>query len=120
MDDLISINFSNTVYTDLDYECFEELLLRSNLVNKLIKIDELDEARLNSELSRETVYERLLKDITAGLPFETGHDKRLNFCWKSNCNECNRNKKHKCEFYIEGDKISNLLIGTKYEKYLEL
>ena len=123
MDELYDTCSQINIYVKIDYECFEELLLNTNFCrsDKLV-INEFEDIsdKANDYMSWETYFEDLLLRVTKDKPFETGHAKKLNFCWKSNCSDCKRMQSRHCEYFLQGDKTEALLSGTKYSVLLKL
>lgn len=101
-----------------EYECFEELLIRTNLINHLeIVRKELpllfDYA--NQEISWERYFEDLLRRATYDKVFKQRHGMKLNQCFYIDCKDCNPYLKDKCKFVLDGNKFKALLSDTRYE-----
>lgn len=93
-------------------ECFEELLLNTNLVS------EFDESDKINWLSYERFYENLVSVITTGKPYHMTHGMKLKKCYYQTCDECNLFQNVGCDSALVGSKIEQLLINTKYEYLL--
>lgn len=114
----------NTIGFIDDYECFEELLIRTNLINKL-GIIQAELSNLpkyaNQHLSWERYFEDLIKRATYSKPYKHTHDiKSLRYCYYEDCIKCNEHIREKCDDILKGDKFESLLRGTKYEFLLNL
>lgn len=106
-----------------DYECFEELLIRTNLINKLdLVIKEINnlEASANKYLSWEKYFEDLIKRATYNKLYKHTHESKIKGCYLESCSKCNNYKQIKCDGLLSGDKFEALLKGTKYERLLSL
>lgn len=106
-----------------DYECFEELLLRTNLLKDLsiVKREMNDLPKYAGRfLSWEKYFEDLLKRATSRKFFAQSHGAHINPCYTKSCLDCNVHKMEKCKEAFHGeDKFCDLLIGTKYEDLLQ-
>ena len=102
-----------------DYECFEELLLRTNIFAGKF-IEDVNEA--NEYLSWERYFEAKLNELTKNKLYRAYHG-HMTDCYTKDC--CYLDKKSlqgtKCEFYnsVKDKKFDFLLKGTKYERLLE-
>lgn len=75
------------------YECFEELLVRTNLLNNLGVVKyglENIEEEANKFKSWEKYFEYLIKVATQNKPYGYLHGKSLSHCYTDNCNLCKR------------------------------
>ncbi len=107
-----------------DYQCFEYLLLTSNLVKKL-KSKEMILA-YSSNISNvakfsslEKLYESLLSYITKNTVLHQGHGGELNVCYCIDCKDCHKNKKKfSCNYGLKGNKQEALIQGTQWEGVL--
>ena len=105
-----------------DYECFEELLLRTNmLVDKFNNVFTTDEA--NNFLSWEAYFESKLDELTKNKLYRAYHGS-MTRCYLEGCcifNDGESLQGTKCEFYnsVTGDKFEFLLKDTKYERLLD-
>lgn len=121
-----------TVIAELDvsvffmdyYECFEELLVTTNLLSSKVVVKEEFEKLsyfANKYISWERYFEDLALRASYGLPYEYNHNNsKLRFCYLHNCSECNEHIKCTCDQDCEGNKFEWLLRGTKYEDLLRL
>lgn len=123
IEELLDRTVDVDVCFDTEYECFEELLLRSKFFsNDKRVISEFSNIweYANKYNSWEVYFEVLLKEVSSDKPFRTGHDLNLNYCWKNDCFECRRHVVVDCKYYINGNKMLALLKETKYEYLLGL
>ncbi len=106
-----------------DYECFEELLLRTNLLKNLsiVKLEMNDIPKYaGGFLSWEKYFEDLLERATSRNFFVQTHGAHINPCYTKSCLDCNVHKMEKCKEAFTGeDKFIDLLTGTKYEDLLK-
>lgn len=104
------------------YECFEELILRTNLVKNLelvrIHLNDLPKYA-NEYVSWETYFEVLLSHVTSGKLYHQRHKGNLNSCFYLDCSDCNSYKRDKCDSILDGTKLISLLKDTKYEFLLK-
>lgn len=105
------------------YECFEELLLRTNLLNHNPRVVELfnnlvDQA--NANVSWEKFFEKFIEDLTDNTFCKYVHGNKLYDCYFKDCEECNSYIKAKCPYVLEGDKLEALVKETPYEFLLDL
>ena len=103
-----------------DYECFEELLLRTNMfIGTDTGVDDADAA--NKYLSWEKFYEQLIDSLTKHKMYRAYHGHMVE-CYTKNCCHLNSFHEKKCEFHdiLNCNKFYFLLLGTKYERLLEL
>lgn len=112
------------VLIDIAYECFEELLLQSNMFkDNAIVQEELKDIYqyANKYISWETYFEDLILRASKDAMFKYSHNNsELRDCYTENCDNCNEHIRVKCTFNVPGDKFNILLKDTKYNKYLEL
>lgn len=110
-----------SVYYDFDYECFEYMLLESNLLKDLWKFDS---SEANSCGSWEEYYENTIVDITNKTYFRYTHKRnsRLKDCYLFNCDDvCIEGKKSKCSGYRKcSNKVKYLFEGTDFSYILNL
>lgn len=108
----------------IGYECFEEMLLNANIVNKnSIVITEMSDLfkYANQFISWERFFEDLLARATEGTKYSYKHSSgKLSSCYMNKCDVCNSYIKNKCDFAVDGDKLKALFEGTKYEWILEI
>lgn len=105
------------------YECFEELLLRTNLLNRLPMVTK-ELSRLtdyaNNFISWENYFEDLIKRATEDKMYKYNHSGVLRTCYYEPCMKCNPNIMEKCDGTIDGNnKFESLLKDTKYEFLLD-
>ena len=115
-----SINPVTLLY---DFECFEEVLVRSNLLNDNVVVQkELNDLPkyANQFKSWENYFQDLLLRVTKGKLWKQSHgDSKLNKCFLINCIDCNEYKRLKCSKAQITDKFEFLLKGTKFEYLLK-
>lgn len=115
--DLIVLNRDVVILNN--YECFEELLIQSNMFNKneIVRhgISELP-ISANKYLSWELYFEELIKDATYSKQYKYSHGSVLLHCFWENCKECNEFIYKKCDYFDKEckDKFISLLENTKY------
>lgn len=105
------------------YDCFEELLLQTNLLRHLESVNfafENLESEANKFKSWEKYFEHLISVVTHNTPYGYSHGKKLTRCYIDDCSSCNSYVKNKCD-YINKDceKLYGLLVGTKYSFLLD-
>lgn len=105
------------------YECFEELLLQTNLLRHLEEVDfafQNLESEANKFKSWEKYFEYLISVATSNKPYGYSHGKKLTHCYIDDCYSCNSYVKEKCD-YINKDyeKLHGLLKDTKYSFLLD-
>ena len=106
-----------------DYECFEELLAQTNLLNKIDLVkEELSNISkyANKKESWEKYFEDLVGRVTYSKYYKHTHTSDLKDCYYKDCCECNPYKAKKCDGILDGSKFEALLRGTKYERILNL
>ena len=116
-DDSFNVSFIS------DYECFEELLCKSNIVeNNEIIVKELSvlENYANNFVSWENYFEDLIKRATSNKLYSHSHSSKIKNCYLDSCDNCSIYKRQKCDFNKSGDKLENLLRDTNYEFLLSL
>lgn len=118
---LITKNENCNVCLDYNYECFEYMILRSNLFNKDFIIT--DEA--NSFKSWENYFEVKLKELSSIKVLKKyTHKKGYSDCFLLSCKSCeiNKNRKEGCQKAIpdKGDKLSYLFKGTEFEYLINM
>lgn len=89
------------------YECFEELLVRTNIVNHLDEVKSIlsnlpDYA--NDCISWENYFEDWLYKLTKDKLYKQNHGRGASL------NQC-----YKCDVFLNGNKFEEMLKGTKYE-----
>ena len=108
----------------IGYECFEEMLLRTNMLNKKsLVITELSDLfqYANQFISWEKFFEDLLARATEGTKYAYKHSSgKLSSCYIDNCDDCNSYIKKKCDVAMDGDKLKVLFEETKYEWILDI
>lgn len=101
------------------YECFEELLIRTNLLNNLDLVkSELSnlENNANSFKTWESFFEDLVYRATSNKPYRYVHGHSLRRCYTDSCSTCNKHIMEKCDYRNKlQDKLYGLLVRTKYE-----
>lgn len=110
-----------------DYECFEELLLRTNMLNGSVDLSSLEQTDANNYVSWENFYEDVLNKATEGKLFRAYHGSMTRCYVEKCCYLKNEFQGDKCEFHYmhrkeEKDKLDKfkfLLEGTKYERLLD-
>ena len=106
-----------------DYECFEELLLRTNLLNRLRDvIDGFNNLTVdaNNFVSWKKYFEDLVYRVTMNKPYRYSHGmKNLCSCYLRSCDVCPDYRKNKCDWNSVGDKFIALLKDTKYGYLLD-
>ena len=121
--------YTDAVYVLPDRECFEQMLLESNFLNRIPEMQ--TELRnpieyANRFISWETYYEDLIYRITVKRFYCCTHKRhsRLSDCYLSSCAGCNPSKKSKCDFIDKDkhctDRFTQMFENTKFEKILEL
>lgn len=106
------------------YECFEYLLLRTNLLrNKNLVLKEFNniEYFANQTISWENYFEDLIKRVTDNKVYRHTHKSNLKKCYYEDCNVCNPSILEKCDIALYGNKFIEMLKGTEFEfllKYL--
>lgn len=117
------IYYSNmTVYIIDFYECFEYLLLTTNLLNhkdEVIKEFNNIEYFANQSYSWEKYFEELLKRVTDGKRYKQGHGGKLNPCYYKDCYCCGPYIMEKCDNVLQGTKFIELLRKTPFEFLLK-
>ncbi len=108
-----------------DYECFEEVVVRSNFFKDNKELgNELENLFVyaNRYNSWENYFEYAANKYCDNIQprYHKGKHSVLSDCYYKECTECNDFKREKCEFELENPKIKSLLIGTKFEKFLTL
>lgn len=105
------------------YECFEELLVNTDLLRHLSDIEYgLDnlEYEANKFSSWERYFEYLIQKATDQKPYKYSHNSKLRNCYTESCNKCNEYIKEKCDYNRkQEEKIKGLLRGSKYEFLLK-
>ncbi len=107
-----------------DYQCFEYLLLTSNLIGKLKSKEQIlaYSGSTNNVVkfsSLEKLYESLLNHITKGTVLHQGHGGELNSCYCIDCKNCKKDKKRvPCKYGLKGNKQEALIQGTQWEEVL--
>lgn len=105
-----------------DYECFEEMLLQTNLLNciELVKKEMSDLVKYANQCnSWEAYFEEMIDRVTKGKPYHHAHQMRLKNCYLKDCGLCPAGKRATCDRVLLGNKFTRLLMGTKYERLLE-
>lgn len=103
-----------------EYECFEELLVRTNMFKNddtvQVGLSNLPDSA-NSWLSWEQYFENLIKDATISKQYKHSHGAKLLHCYFEACSNCNEFIYAKCDYFDKGcsDKFISLLSGTKYD-----
>lgn len=98
------------------YECFEEFLLRTNLVSKIDNTSCNDLTLLNKNVSWEKSYFSILQGVTKGQPFSYKEKGTLSECYTTDCGIC----KSSCKFKMSGNKQKALILNSKYDFLLDL
>jgi hypothetical protein len=108
-----------TIIYDYSYECFEYLLLMSNMFNKDFK---LDTEQANKYYSWELYFEKYLETLVSGKMYKYKHGKPLRDCFLEDCGtgDCNSYRFMKCDKFMRGTKVQELLKGTQFEYLLSL
>lgn len=112
-----STNDINIYLIDI-YECFEYLLLRTNLLrNKKLVLKEFNniEYFANQNISWAQYFEDLLKRVTDNKVYRHTHKSNLKKCYYETCNACNPSIIKKCDITIYGNKFIEMLKGTEFE-----
>lgn len=93
-------------------ECFEELLVNSELLKSLEK-----KVFRYIDNNLESFYENEIERLTSGLPMEYNHEKQyLSTCWYENCCNCER----VCKFAVNHGKATVVLANSKCSSLLVL
>ncbi|MCI9077569.1 MAG: hypothetical protein HFH68_01425 [Lachnospiraceae bacterium] len=107
------------------YECFEGLLLCSNMFRnnqKVINVFKDLPAYANKYcLSWETFFEKLLAYVTREKPYKYVHGKKLRKCYFEDCGSfsfCTFELSQKCGLDVRENKLEWLLTDTKYSYLL--
>lgn len=104
-----------------DYQCFEYLLLRSNLLKELSEKEGVFNKSLEgivSYKSLEMLYESELERITKGTNLELPHNKRSKMhCYIRNCCVYNDNS---CKLSLYGNKQERIFYKTEWQKLFEV
>lgn len=111
------LQFYSNVYVVPCYECFEYLLLRTNMLRTetaVINSFNNIEHDANQYYSWEKYFESLLKYVTENKMYKQTHKMKLSECYYKNCIDCNSYRKVKCDKSIDGYKFYNLLINTEF------
>ena len=111
-----------------DYECFEELLLRTNMLNGSVDLSSLEQTDANNYVSWENFYEDVLNKVTEGKLFRAYHGSMTKCYVEGCCYLKNGLQGDKCEFHYMNrekeedklDKFKFLLEGTKEERLLDI
>ena len=110
-----------------DYECFEELLLHTNVFkdNEDVKMLFSDLSVCNTELTWERYFENFLLSVKGGTVLEPyKHGGKLPYCFYANCGtsvDCNNFRREKCDKTLKSEtKLFDILSGTKYEHLLPI
>ena len=108
---LLSIS-KKTYILDLEYECFEYLLCKSNIVDVNIS-----ENAANMYLSWEKYYENVLenakfKDFNIANGYV--HSNRVPMCIRTKCNSCKRGISGHCDKKLNGSKLAYLFSNTSF------
>lgn len=102
-----------SIYFDYHYECFEYLLLVSNMLNKEFEFDEVE---CNMFSSWEAYFESEIERITDSKMYAYHHGSKVKGCYTHDCNKvCNTFKSSKCDKYVNSDKILHMFKGTIFE-----
>lgn len=113
----ISDVYNATIVLDKDFECFEYLLLSSNMFNDVFKFDE-DKA--NSYTSWEKYFESEIHRVSANTYYKYVHGSELRSCYLGKCDSACKSEfiKQKCNKYSDADKLYALLNGTDFSYIL--
>ena len=108
-----SININ--IIVDYNYECFEYMILSSNLFKNRWEIDN----SVNDFFSWEQYFEKLLEGLSQQV-FKRGyhHKKKCPICMVTDCNACNSHAF--CDKVIKGNKLKLFLKGTDFEYILDI
>lgn len=114
----ISDVYNATIVLDKDYECFEYLLLSSNMFNDVFKFDE---NKANSYTSWEKYFESELASISSKKYYRYVHGSELRTCFLDKCDRACMSDfiKQKCDKYSKADKLIMLLKGTEFSYILD-
>ncbi len=123
-DTFLKYSENYNIYYDCNYECFEYVLLVSNMLKDLFNLN-IEEA--NSCTSWEKYFEVVLLGLTEGKFWQQSHGKQTNNCYYKLCEDvCHPSKSKKCSMFeiLKGDdKLEILFKGTLFEyiwKIIEL
>ena len=123
LSDLVSLtkNSECNVVLDFDYECFEYMMLRSNLFREGFSIT----SDINNQASWERYFEEKLKDLSNGKILKGyAHRRGYSDCFLSSCKSCKTNKNITggCPKAVldNGDKLSYLFKGTEFEYLINM
>lgn len=103
-----------------DYECFEELIIRTNMFiqnsNVQLELEKMPDSA-NGFLSWENYFEELLRKTTISKQYRFSHGAKLPHCYFEVCAKCNEYILAKCDYNDKNcsDKFVSLLKGTKYD-----
>lgn len=102
------------IYVDFNYECFEYMLLMSNMLQKEFKFDS---SKANKYESWENYFEKELENITANTFYEYKNGNKLRDCYTGNCNSghCNKYIYTLCKKSFSGDKRDYLFRNTLFD-----
>lgn len=103
-------SISMNIILDCDYECFEYMILSSNLFKDIWEIDN----SVNNFFSWEKYFEKVLEGLSQRvLKHGYHHKKKCPICMIKDCNIC---KSYDfCDKVIKGDKLKVFLKGTNFE-----
>lgn len=109
---------TKTYMLDLEYECFEYLLCKSNIVDVFISDDEA-----NKYLSWEKYYEKVLekaefKDFNISNGYV--HSNRVPMCIRTKCSSCKRGVSGHCDKKLDGSKLAYLFSKTSFEYLIDI
>lgn len=109
-------------------ECFEQMLLYSNMLKDIPKVKrELSDLvkYANNYISWETYFERLISDVTENKLYRCNYSRHavLADCYLKDCSSCHIKKKEKCDAYLKNlndNKFTVLFKDTIFEHLLDL
>lgn len=104
------------IFLDFNYECFEYMLLMSNMLSNEFKFD-IEKA--NSYESWENYFEHELEKLTKHTHYAYSHGKEVKGCYtkecRSNTDYCNKYIYNKCKKACDGKKIDYLFKDTIFD-----
>ena len=113
--------FDFTINLDMNYECFEYFLLKTNLLNTDWEFNSED---ANNAVTWEQYFENVIEECTRDCIWKYKHGKRPRGCYLEDCGRklgCNQYLQEKCRKQcLEQSKLDYLLKGTEFEYLLGL
>lgn len=112
---LLSESTNNNIIFDCNYECFEYMILMSNIFKNIFEPD----ADINNYFSWEKYFEHTLEKLSKNLLFSKyKHGKSCTKCLLSDCDSCT-DYVH-CDKIISGNKLDILFRDTDFEYLINI